>query len=201
MTTGSSCCLSAGGSPRCEPICTPAHRDLGGHRTSPPCPSGERRSRPVAYRGRYGCVVGVGSFASLYALEFVDFRTRLVAKACKPAFVSASLGVATWLGYRVRPPSWPRALAVGIGGALYRWRDRIRGRGRGKRQASLAIGTAVTLEAIATTVELDAYVEGRISHQLAGVNMYKMPFVALAWWSLGGEVQAASADLLWPASF
>lgn len=145
-----------------------------------------------------GALLGVGSCVSLYALEFVDFRTRLVAKACKPAFVSASLGIATWLGYSVRAPSWPRALAVGIGGALYAAGGTGHGdAGGGSMQASLAIGTAVMAEAIATTLESSMLTSnGSSAIQLAGqVNMCKVPFIALAWWLLGGEAQAISADL------
>ena len=162
-----------------------------------------KRTRGVATDPRAvaatGALLGIGSSRSIYALEFIDFRTRLVAKACKPAFVSASLAVAAFFGFRARAPSWPRAIAVGLGGALYGVGTAL---GPGTAITSvrgpLAIGFAVTAESAATAIQghmLSAHCLS--SAELMGeVNLWKIPFIMATSWAFADSAIRLTTSII-----
>ena len=143
---------------------------------------------PPRIVGTVGALLGASSCLSLYSLEYVDFRTRLVARSCKPAFVSVALGLAGTCGYAVRLPSWPRAIAVGMGGLLYAAGGSPAGPGRGGPAGVAAIVTALTAEATATVMQSHwLQKSGTSAVQMAGsVNLYKIPFSVAVWLALGG---------------
>lgn len=151
---------------------------------------GEKGLRdPPRIVGAVGALLGASSCLSLYSLEYVDFRTRLVARSCKPAFVSIALGLAGTCGYAVRLPSWPRAIAVGVGGLLYSSGGSLADPRRGGLVGAAAIVTALTAEAVATVIQSHwLQKSGTSAVQMAGsVNLYKIPFSIVTWLALGGQ--------------
>lgn len=143
---------------------------------------------PIRIVGSIGALLGISSCLSLYSLDYVDFRTRLVVRSCKPTFVSIALWLGGMCGVVTRAPSWPRAIAVGAGGLLYAVGGRPMGPEKGHVTAVVAIVVALMAEATATLMQ-SAWLQKRGSSavRMAGrVNLYKIPFSILVGISLGG---------------
>ena len=145
--------------------------------------------RAADWRALCGCaaLLGAGSVLSMRSLNFVSFPVRLVGKSCKPAATALVASLAARSGMDVHHRNWPRAVAVGVGGALYlgyvSWADEHAQQSASSGVVLLAL--SVGCEAIAVVIE-----EALLAHRRAcpvdlavRINRWKLPLLLiLACW-------------------